>query len=105
MVQSKLNNFTFRGIGKNISEEIIKDGAKNLVIISRNKQKLESTLSELLKIKQENQNIYIFSCDVSDKSQVAKAFEFLKEKNINTIDYLYLIHGLSIPVSLILFNF
>lgn len=100
VVQSKFNKFIFRGIGKHMCEEILKDGAKNLVLVSRSKQKLETTLQELLKIKSENQNIFTISCDVSDKVQVDKVFEFLKEKNITTIDYLYLVHGLSIPVRL-----
>lgn len=90
------------GIGKNIVEEIIKEGAKIVIVMSRNVKKLQSLSDDINKLIAESkiltQKLITIPCDASDRKQVDNAFIQLKDMGITRIDFLYLVHGLSIPV-------
>ena len=96
------------GIGKNLVEEIIREGAKNVIVMSRNVKKLQLLTDDVNKILKESnsltQKLVTIPCDASKRIEVDKAFTQLKDMGINRIDFLYLVHGLSIPVKLIIFN-
>jgi uncharacterized protein len=71
------------GIGKEVAKEFAKLHAF-LVLVSRNKDKLEETAKELSKYKTE---ILICQCDVSQKDQVSKMSTAVLEK-FGTVDIL-----------------
>jgi 3-dehydrosphinganine reductase len=85
------------GIGQNIVEEILSEGAKTIIIMSRSEDKLNSLVNNLKKVKKNNQEILFKSCDVSDKIAVTAAFDWIKDRGVTQIDFCYLLHGLSIP--------
>lgn len=60
------------GLGLELSKSLIKKGA-HVVIISRNKKKLENAQDILKPLKRENQNLTIFQGDVSDEQSIKKA--------------------------------
>ena len=71
------------GIGKQTAIEYAKLGA-NLVLVARNKDKLEKTANELKKF---STSTLICQCDVSKKDQVEKMTESVLEK-FNSVDIL-----------------
>lgn len=84
------------GIGRSTAILLAKRGAK-LILISRNKEKLDHLSSEL-----QNFNVptYFYECDVSDKSQVNKISKLILEK-FGSVDILINNAGFGIfgPVS------
>lgn len=64
------------GIGKALVIELLKQNYQVLAI-SRSKEKLNR-----LKVEISNQNLFIFSCDVSSREEVKNVFDELEQKNI-----------------------
>lgn len=57
------------GVGRVLAEKFVKRGA-NLVLIARDKKKLNEVKKELEGISQSYQQVHVFSCDVSDNISV-----------------------------------
>ncbi|KAG2393613.1 hypothetical protein C9374_007144 [Naegleria lovaniensis] len=86
------------GIGLGIAIECLKQGCANLIIVARNRDKLEQAKKELETHSVEKQSIFIYSCDVSDEKQVDSMLEEIYSKMlIRKVDYLFINQGLSIP--------
>jgi short-subunit dehydrogenase len=74
------------GLGFELSKFLVMNG-KNIIIIGRNKEKLEKAQSKLSEI---NGNCIIidYSLDISDESEVDEFFNDLRDKKIK-VNYLY----------------
>jgi len=84
------------GIGRAAALQFAKKGA-NLILVARNKDKLNQTSEELKKF---NISVLVYECDVSKKSDVEKMAKFILEKH-ESIDILVNNAGFAIygPVS------
>lgn len=74
------------GLGFELSKHLLNKG-KNVIIIGRNKEKLEKARSELNKLNS-NCNVIDYSLDISKASQVDEFFKDIVKKKIS-VDYLY----------------
>lgn len=74
------------GLGFELSKHLLNKG-KNVIIIGRNKEKLEKARSELNKLNS-NCNVIDYSLDISKASQVDEFFKDIEKKKIS-VDYLY----------------
>jgi short-subunit dehydrogenase len=84
-----------KGIGKAVAKEIVQLGG-NVCIIARDIEKLEKTANELKKLKMEDQNIEIISCDTTDIEKLEPLISNYIEKE-GPPDYLLNFVGISLP--------
>jgi 3-dehydrosphinganine reductase len=87
-----------KGIGKALAIEVAQEGPASIVLIARNIKELNQAKEEIEKkcISQKTKVITI-SCDVTDKKQVRDIVNNLSDQKINDVDFLFLVHGMSIP--------
>lgn len=88
---NKNNNYTIitggsSGLGYELSKFLVAEG-KNIIIIGRNKEKLEKAQNKLNELNS-NSVVIDYSFDISDVSQVDRFFDDLTAKKIK-VNYLY----------------
>lgn len=67
------------GLGLEIAKWLVDKGAKNIALLSRSGLKNANTIFEVEKMKKKGANIYVYSVDISQLSELEKVFIKIKE--------------------------
>lgn len=89
------------GIGKALACEVIKNGAKSVYIIARNKKMLEEARTEIMTHSiHDHQKVFAIPCDVTDLEQVKQLVETLEndpDMKCSSMDHVIINQGMAEP--------